>query len=156
MWAAEDSIPGVSQALHAASGSQVLSEVGETAIELLRVEEGTPRFGTDYGSDNLPQETGLADAVSYTKGCFLGQEVVARLHDRGQVARRISRLEVDAAKSPVVGTAVLLEDREAGQVTSAVQSPVSGQVTALAMLQRRATEPGTELSLEGGAAARVH
>lgn len=154
-WAPEASISEVSQALHVASGSEELAEVDDETIEVLRVEEGMPRFGTDYGSDNLPQETGLDDAVSYTKGCFLGQEVVARLHYRGQVARRISRLEVATDKPPVVGTVVLMENRDAGWVTSAVQSPVSGQILALAMLQRRATEPGTKLFLERGGKARV-
>lgn len=155
LWVPESSLSGVSQALHAAAGPDGLAVVSDEAIEVSRVEAGAPRFGIDYGTDNLPQETGLDDAVSYTKGCFLGQEVVARLHYRGQVARRISRLEVAAAEPPVAGIVVRLEDRDAGQVTSAVQSTISGKVTALAMLQRRATEPGTELSLEGGGTARV-
>lgn len=155
-WTPEASISDVSRVLRQAAGSaDELIALSEEAIEVLRVEAGTPRFGVDYDSGNLPQETGLDEAVSYTKGCFLGQEVVARLHYRGQVARRVSRLAVAGTELPVAGTAVLLDDREAGQITSIVRSPDSGQITALAMLRRRATEPGTELSLDGGAVALV-
>ena len=154
-WVPEDSVPQISQALREGADSQELTELDDEAIEILRVESGSPRFGTDYGLDNLPQETGLEEAVSFTKGCFLGQEVVARLHYRGQAARRVSKVEIEAAALPGVGTVVFFDDREAGQVTSIVRSPESGRLTALVMLQRRASEPGTELSLEGGGKARV-
>ena len=154
-WVPEDSVPQISRALREGADSQELTELDDEAIEILRVESGSPRFGTDYGLDNLPQETGLEEAVSFTKGCFLGQEVVARLHYRGQAARRVSKVEIEAAALPGVGTVVFFDDREAGQVTSIVRSPESGRLTALVMLQRRASEPGTELSLEGGGKARV-
>lgn len=153
-WVPEASLTELLQALREGAGAQ-LTELDDEAIEILRVEAGSPQFDTDYGFDNLPQETGLEDAVSFTKGCFLGQEVVARLHYRGQVARRVSKVEIDADALPAIGTTVHFDDREAGQITSVVRSPESGRVTALVMLQRRASEPGTELSLAGDGKARV-
>jgi len=132
-----------------------LSRVGGEAVEVVRVEEGMPVFGRDYGEENLPQETGLDDAVSYSKGCYLGQEVVARLEHRGQVARRVTRLSFPPGEPPAVGCALLMEERDAGRVTSVVPSPVGQQGTALAMLQRRALEPGTKLQLETGGSVLV-
>ena len=154
-WVPEASLKELSQALREGADAQELTELDDEAIEILRVEAGSPRFDTDYGFDNLPQETGLEDAVSFTKGCFLGQEVVARLHYRGQVAKRVSKVEIDADALPAIGTTVHFDDREAGEITSVVRSPETGRVTALVMLQRRASEPGTELSLAGDGKARV-
>lgn len=154
-WLAESLAAEHSQAVREGIDLQESPELDDEAVEILRVESGSPRFGVDYGVDNLPQETGLEDAVSFTKGCFLGQEVVARLHYRGQVAKRVSKMEIDADANPAVGTGILLDGREAGEITSVVRSPESGRVTALAMLQRRASEPGTELSLGDGGVARV-
>jgi len=125
-------------------------EADPEAREALRLETGMPVFGIDYGSDNLPQETGLEDSISYTKGCYLGQEVVARLHYRGQVARRLARLQSMAGEAPSPGTVLFLEGRPAGTVTSTARSPTAGSVLVLAMLQRRALEPGTQLQIEGG------
>jgi folate-binding protein YgfZ len=124
-------------------------EVGPEAREALRLESGSPIFGIDYGPDNLPQESGLTDAVSYTKGCYLGQEVVARLHYRGQVARRLARLHGPDSEPPAPGTAVLLEGREAGVVTSVARSPSDGSTRMWAMLKRRALEVGTRLEVGG-------
>jgi len=152
LWSSSSAAAEIRQVLLATAG---LLEVDDDAIEVLRVEEGVPRFGIDFGPENLPQETGLDDAVSYTKGCYLGQEVVARLHYRGQVARRLGRLRSSADEPPTIGTRLFLDEREAGTVTSAVESPIGDGVSVLAMLQRRATEVGMELQLEGGGVLRV-
>ena len=95
-----------------------LTEVGDESVDVVRIEESVPRFGVDFGPDNLPQETGLEESVvSYTKGCFLGQEVVARLHYRGQVARRLCSLRAEpATEVPPVGTQLHLEGRQAGTI----------------------------------------
>jgi folate-binding protein YgfZ len=155
LWTPESAIPEIVQSLQGGAGPEALFELSDETVEVLRVEAGMPRFRVDYDSDNLPQETGLQEAVSHTKGCFLGQEVVARLHYRGQVARQVAKLEVEAGGMPAVGTPVLLEAREAGRLTSVASSPGTGKITALAMLQRRAIEPGTELDFAGGGKARV-
>jgi len=129
--------------------------VGFRALDRARIEAGIPWFGRDFGESNLPQETGLEEAVSYTKGCYLGQEVVARLHHRGQVSRVLCGLTLDVAETPEPGTALVLEARQAGTVTSATRSNRLGSVLGLAILQRRAAEEGTRLEVEGGGHAQV-
>lgn len=131
-----------------------LLPLGAQALEVVRVESGVPRFGTDFGADNLPQETGLqARAVSYDKGCYLGQEVVARLHYRGQPARRVCRLIVDGDQLPEPGP-LLAEGREAGELTSVVRSPRYGRSVGLGMVQRR-VEAGARLQTADGGDALV-
>jgi len=129
--------------------------VGYQALDRFRIEAGIPWFGRDFGESNLPQETGQGEAVSYTKGCYLGQEVVARLHYRGQVSRLLCGLTLDADEVPGPATVLSLEDRVAGTLTSATFSPRVGSVVGIAMLQRRAAAPGTRLDVEGGGHARV-
>ncbi len=127
-------------------------------LETVRVEAGEPRFGLDFGPDNLPQETGIDEAVSYTKGCYLGQEIVARLHYRGQVSRQLCGLSFDLAAEqapPAPGTQLLLDERAAGTVRSVVQSPAVGRTVGFGLLQRRAIEPGTRLQVVGGGLAEV-
>jgi len=126
-------------------------EAPAESLERLRVEAGRPLFGRDFGPENLPQETGLEDAVSYEKGCYLGQEVVARIHYRGGVARRLRGLRLKEAVA--VGGKVLHDGREAGVVTSAVRSPRYGAI-GLAILHKR-VEPGADVEVEGGATALV-
>jgi len=133
--------------------------VGPEALEVVRAEAGIPRYGVDYGGDNFPQESGIEErAVSYTKGCYLGQEVVARIHYRGGVHKGLAGLVFDAADAanaadiemPAVGAKLLHEGKEVGTVTTAVHSPALGRAIGLAVLNLRATEPGTRLALGGG------
>ena len=124
--------------------------MSEAVVESARVEQGLPRFGRDYDASHLPQETGIDAALDFDKGCYLGQEVVARLHYRGQVARRVSRVRATPGSRLEVGAELLYEGRAAGVVTSAAPPGGEAPVFALAMLQRRAFEPGTELQVVGG------
>ncbi len=128
--------------------------VGRAALEALRVAEGSGRFGRDFGPDNFPQETGEdASAVSYTKGCYLGQEIVARIHYRGGVNRRLRCLAFDGPLPPV-GAALWLEEKEVGSVTSAVRVPGAEQAVGLGMVHKRGWE-AAELTLgPGGARVR--
>lgn len=128
---------------------------GFEALEILRAESGIPRFGRDYGPENFPQETGAEEAVSYTKGCYLGQEVVARIHYRGGVQKSLHGLDFGAGPAPAPGTPLLHEGREAGIATTLVDSLALGRPIGLAILHRRAAEPGTRLELTGGGAAEV-
>lgn len=124
---------------------------GAAAREIARVEEGVPACGRDFGEEHFPQETGLeAAAVSYTKGCYLGQEVVARIHYRGGVQRGLRGLRFPGGL-PEVGVTLLHDGREAGRVTSAVLSPRHGAI-GLAILHRRVDEGGA-LALAGGGEA---
>lgn len=131
-------------------------EVGLAAWEIVRVERGIPLFGTDFGEENLAQEAGQDDrAISFDKGCYTGQEVVARIHFRGHVNRILRGFRpvgaaTDAATgSPVasftVGQSLFEADRERGVITSSVESPRFGPI-ALG-LARTELEPGRRLAL---------
>ncbi len=129
-----------------------LSPIGGEAWERLRVEAGRPLYGQDFGIDNFPQETGLEDAVSYTKGCYLGQEVVARIHYRGGVNKLLRGLRFMDEAEPL-GKDVVHDGREAGTVTSAVRSPDYGHI-GLAVLHKR-VEPGARVEIAGAGTAEV-
>ena len=124
-----------------------------TAFETLRVEAGELAFGIDYGPENFPQESGDEGAVSYTKGCYLGQEVVARLRWRGQAQRIPCGLRFPGALPPP-GTVVLHAGRPAGRATSVARSPRYGAI-GLALLHRRVGEAAAPLELEGGVPAEL-
>jgi len=123
------------------------------AAEIARVEAGRPRLGREIEPERtMPQEAGINErAVSFTKGCYIGQETVARLHYKGKPNRHL-RLLTSAARLPV-GAAVSLDGRELGTVGTAVLSPARGPL-ALAILRREA-EPGVEVEVAGAGAARV-
>jgi tRNA-modifying protein YgfZ len=115
---------------------------GEDAAEIRRVETGRPRYGVDLDESVIPQEAGLNErAVSFTKGCYVGQETVARLFYRGKPNRHLRGLRLDG---PVeTGEPLVLGEREVGRLGSVVESPVHGWI-ALAIVRREA-EPGAEL-----------
>jgi tRNA-modifying protein YgfZ len=150
LWVSASIAPHLAEALLAREG---VRRVGPEALEVLRVEAGIPRFGRDFGPDNFPQETGEDEAVSYTKGCYLGQEVVARIHYRGGVQKMLRRLGLDGEARP--GSQLLFEGREAGAVTSIVSSPAQGGWIGLGILHKRAAEPGARLEVAGGGTATV-
>ena len=117
--------------------------VGSRALDVVRVESGLPEYGVDMSEENLTQETGLqADAISYDKGCYLGQEVVARVHFRGHVNRLLRGLEFDG-EGPAPGSALTQADKEVGRVTSFVSSPDFGPI-GLGYV-RREIEPSSSL-----------
>jgi tRNA-modifying protein YgfZ len=120
------------------------AEVSEPAAEILRVESGRPRFGREMTTATIPQEAGIDErAVSFTKGCYIGQETVARLHYRGKPNRHLRGLRLDA---PVADRdPIRLGDREIGTVGTAVISPALGPI-ALAVIRREA-EPGGRVSV---------
>jgi folate-binding protein YgfZ len=148
--------PGTGAAVsgHLVAAGTVLAD--SAAWDLLRVERGVPAFGRDFGSDNFPQETGLGDnAVSDQKGCYLGQEIVARIHYRGGVNKALRGLRFPGlAAPPPTGTPLLAEARPAGTIGTSALSPDHGPI-ALAILHNRANAPGTTLTLETGATAEV-
>jgi folate-binding protein YgfZ len=159
LWVAPAEAAAFFQRLLEAGRCVGLRPVGLQALETRCVELGVPRFGRDFGPDHFPQETGLDEqAVSYTKGCYLGQEVIARIHYRGQVNRVLRGLrlanDVDAAALRD-GTEVRLEGRALGALSSAVRSPSLGAPIALAIVHRRGAEPGTRVDVEGAGEADV-
>mgnify|MGYP001485584908 CR=1 FL=1 len=119
--------------------------VSEAAAEILRVENGRPRYGAEMTEANMPAEAGIVErAVSFTKGCYIGQEPVARLHYKGRPNRHLRGLKPSAPVSS--GDVVRLEDRELGAIGTAVLSPASGRI-ALSILRKEA-EPGTTVTVE--------
>ena len=118
--------------------------VSEAAAEILRVERGRPRYGVDLDDSVIPQEAGLNDrAVSFTKGCYVGQETVARLHYRGKPNRHLRGLRLGGPAER--GEPLRLGEREVGRIGSAVVSPVHGPI-ALALVRREAA-PGDTVAV---------
>lgn len=150
LWVPASIAPHLTADLLAREG---VRRIGPEALEAVRAEAGIPLFGRDFGPDNFPKETGIEEAVSYTKGCYLGQEVVARIHYRGGVQKEMRRLLLDG--DVPAGSILLFEGREAGKVTTAVDSPARKRAIGLGIVHKRAAEPGTRLEVEGAGAATV-
>ncbi len=125
---------------------------GDAALlEILRVEAGIPAFGTELDEDVLPPEARLERAVAVNKGCYVGQEIVARLRSRGQVNHLLVGLRAEGASAPPVGAALSVAGRTTGEITSAVVSPEAGPI-ALAFVRREHSEAGTRVDFDGGSA----
>jgi tRNA-modifying protein YgfZ len=128
-------------------------EVAPEAAEILRIEAGRPRFGAEMGTETMPAEAGIVEqAVSFTKGCYIGQETVARLHYKGKPNRHLRGLRLSAPAQP--GESLRLGDKEVGTLGGATVSPSLGPI-GLAILRREA-EPGATLAVgEDGVTAEV-
>jgi folate-binding protein YgfZ len=125
--------------------------VGGAAFEIARIEAGVPREGVDAGENYIILESGLEPAVSYTKGCYLGQEVIARIHWRGQPAKQLRGLLIDADQLPPPGTAIYAGDgKKVGEITSSTRSLALDRFIALGYVHRYYLDPGTEFTLKNG------
>ncbi len=130
------------------------TEVDATVADVVRIENGRPLFPPDLRDGVIPLEAGIEDrAISFTKGCYVGQEVIIRILHRGKgrVARRLTGLGLDSsdlASSPPVGSLVWSGDKEAGRLTSVALSPAVGSLVALGYLAREHLEPGTVLEAD--------
>ena len=135
--------------------------VGFTAFEAARFEAGIPRLGVEMDETHLPPEAGLdRDAISYTKGCYTGQETIARIRTYGQVTKALRgiRLADDLATLPAKGDRLVKDGREVGTIMSALTSPSSGRHLALGYVRKECNAVGTELVLRtssGESAATV-
>jgi tRNA-modifying protein YgfZ len=129
------------------------AEVSPQAAEIVRIEAGRPRFGAEMGTETMPAEAGIVeDAVSFTKGCYIGQETVARLHYKGKPNRHLRGLRLSAAAA--TGAPLRLGEKEVGRLGSAAVSPAFGPI-GLAIVRREA-EPGAQLAVgEDGVTAEV-
>jgi tRNA-modifying protein YgfZ len=126
--------------------------VSEHAAEILRVERGRPRYGYELDDATIPQEAGLNErAVSFTKGCYVGQETVARLFYRGKPNRHLRGLRL--SEPAPAGAQLQLGERAVGRIASALVSPRHGPI-GLALVRREAV-PGDTVTVEGGATATV-
>ncbi len=122
--------------------------VGTEAAEVLRLEAGIPSFGHDVDDSVILPETRLDHFVSYTKGCYIGQETVARVKYRGHINRGLSGLLLDGDRVPASGDPILAEGKEVGRVTSAVRSLALGRPIALGYVRREHFEPGSAVTVE--------
>jgi folate-binding protein YgfZ len=128
---------------------------GWQALEMVRIEAGIPRFGTDMDATNLAPEAGIdSRAISYSKGCYIGQEVIARIRTYGQVAKVLRGLRLpDGLKElPRRGDKLFHGGKEAGYVTSALASPGLRQNLALGYVRRECNQPGANLTCHSAGA----
>ncbi len=116
---------------------------------IVRIESGRPRYGEEITERYLVQETDQLQAVHFSKGCYLGQEIVERVRSRAQIHRVLRRLEIDTSEPPAPGTKLKSADADAAEIASAVFSPALGKTVALAYVRTQFAEPGTGISLDG-------
>jgi folate-binding protein YgfZ len=125
--------------------------VGYDAFEILRIEAGVPRYGADMDESNVITELPLDDAVSFTKGCYVGQEIIARIKYRGHVAKKLTGLKFEQAVKIDVNATIKSEDgKEVGRITSKTYSPHLGCTIALGYLKYDYLAPGTLVKINSG------
>lgn len=147
-----EQLAGVATSLAAAG----VVPCGEAALEMARLEAGFPWYGRDITDENLAPEVGRdKQAISYVKGCYLGQETIARIDALGHVNRLLVGVAFDAAEIPPAATELLAGDKVVGQVTSAAYSPRLGKPLALAYVRRGHNEPPSLLQSSVGSATVV-
>lgn len=148
LFTGHDRLPSLAARLLPAVQEQGGRPAGARAFEIARIEAGVPRYGVDISEANLAQETGLErEAISYDKGCYLGQEVVARVHFRGHVNRYLRGLRF-SGRLPAAGATLSAGSKEVGAVTSSVISPELGPI-GLGYVRREA-EPGAVIDWSDG------
>lgn len=127
--------------------------IGYTALNSLRLEQGIPWYSYDFGEKHIPHEAGLQNShISYTKGCYTGQEIVERVRSRGQVNRSRVSLKFDTRTQPVPNTPLLFEGKENGYVTRAAFSPAVNSFIGMGYVRREKSAPESVLELAGGTA----
>jgi folate-binding protein YgfZ len=136
----------------AAEKSSLISKLAipaasEQDARVVRIENGRPRYGEEITERYLVQETGQLQVVHFSKGCYLGQEIVERVRSRAQIHRVLRRIEIDTQDPPPAGTKLKSGDGDAAEIASAVYSPTFGKVIALAYTRTQFAEPGTKLML---------
>jgi folate-binding protein YgfZ len=127
---------------------------GDAVAEVMRVLAGVPRWGCELDEDTLPPEVAEDRWISYTKGCYIGQETVSRLKSVGRTTRLMVGLETDDGSVPAAGAEVSVDGVSVGSVTSAVMNPLSGRGVALGFVRRVHAAPGTRVNV-GGVAGGV-
>lgn len=136
------------EALRASAPAGQLVDCSMEALEILRIEAGTPLLGPDLDETVFPDEARLDRAISRTKGCYTGQEIVARVHSRGAVNHLLVGLRFASDLPPAVDTELVADERKTGEITSACVSPSAGAI-GLGYVRREHAEPGTMLVAAG-------
>jgi len=149
-------LPALWQILSEAAGRHGGGPVGYAAVSATRLSQGVPWFGYDFGEKQIPHEAGLQDShISYTKGCYTGQEIVERVRSRGQVNRQRVRLAFSGDVVPETGTALTLDGKEVGYVTRAAKTWDPLRVIGMGYARKEATAPGTVLQCAGRSATVI-
>jgi folate-binding protein YgfZ len=149
-----DDASKVAESLRQAGEDFGLVELDADTFEALRIAAGTPVFGRDVTADNLPQEVGRdARAISFVKGCYLGQETVARIDALGHVNKLLKGLRFDTDEPPPAGTALEADGKAVGTVTSSSPSPAGRRPIGLGYVRTAFAQPGTVLRVAGGTAS---
>ncbi len=150
IWVSGDNWPSLWDALISAGAVPAGSE----ALEMCRIARGVPRYGLDLRERDLPQETEQLHALSFTKGCYIGQEIVERIRARGNVHRTFIGFEVNG-EPPQPGTKVRVNDKDVGEITSAarVPFPAGERTVAIGYLRREVATPGTTVAIGEQSAA---
>jgi folate-binding protein YgfZ len=127
-----------------------LNPVGSQALEILRLEAGYPKYAADMDENTIVLEAGFKDALNFNKGCYLGQEVVARATHIGRVNKQLVGLEIETKDSVPLRSKLMSDGREAGFITSAAFSPGLGKVASLGYANREFAKEGTKVNVQAG------
>jgi folate-binding protein YgfZ len=138
-------------ALEAAGRDVGMVSGDAAALEVMRVEAGIPALGSELNEEVLPAEARLERAISTSKGCYVGQEIVARLRSRGQVNHLLVGFRIEGDVRPAMDTPLMVGTRRIGEITSVADSPEFGSI-ALGFVRREHSEVGSEVEFEGGVA----
>ncbi len=149
IWLAPENTAKLWNALIAAGAKPV----GTEALEMFRVGAGVAKYGQDVTDKHIPQETEQFHALHFSKGCYLGQEIVERVRSRGAVHRHFAGFVIDGP-TPQAGAEVQVEGKRVGEITSALQVPVNGHEKTLALgyIRKESGEPGTMVQVDGNEA----
>jgi aminomethyltransferase len=125
-------------------------QADRAAAEVVRIENGKPRYGVDITETSLPQETQQMHAVHPSKGCYIGQEIVERIRTQARVTKLLISLDIETSEPPQAGTKIEADGKEMGTITSAAYSPARGKVAAIGILRNKAR--GSGLTVAGATA----
>jgi folate-binding protein YgfZ len=147
--------PGNAESAYEALTKAGARPVGTAALELQRIAAGIPHYGVDIRERDLPQETEQERALNFSKGCYVGQEIVERVRSRGQVRRKFTGFEI-SGPLPAVGSKIQVEGKDVGEITSATSLPAADgeRRVALGYIRREVATPGKQVDA-GGSAATV-
>jgi folate-binding protein YgfZ len=132
-----------------------IKPLGYAAMNTLRIEAGIPIYGTDMDESNIPIEAGLWDALNFEKGCYVGQEVVARIKWRGHVNWHLIGFQSEGEIAPEIGDEVFSGERKIGRITSSAFSHTLNKPLSLGYIRREFKEAGTKVLLKGGDGSEV-
>jgi aminomethyltransferase len=133
-----------------------IPQASAAEVRVVRLEQGTPRFGEDISARYLAPETQIAHAVHSNKGCYLGQEIVERVRAQGQVHRLLTPVTIAGTQALEPGAKVLADGKPVGEITSAAYSDAQGKVVALAYMRREALQEKPAMVSEDGRAVEIH